>query len=313
MTLQISPALAYKPPVGPKWQELLDKYLKNEHKNYVYEEKLDGSRYLGHIHNIGITFTSRRISDVTHRFAEYTGGKLEHLNVTVPLHDKTILDGELMATSAAAMKEGSYQVFDILFFKGQDLRDLPLRERLPYRKIAVQDIKALYPDVDIHEVETIPILDANLVRLAYEQCVNNGGEGFVLKNLDSPYLTGARSRDMWLKWKRYETYDVIINGFEVSDSDKYGPNGLDTFRHLYGYQYDSEGNLSLVTNIPATSWTDEEHKELKAAGLGSLDGRIAEVGAMERASKGVKLRHPRFIRWRTDKNAKDCKIGEGHD
>ena len=311
--MQIPPAAAYKPPVGTKGQDLLNKILKNADKNWAYEHKLDGSRYLAHMHDKGITFTSRRISDVTEQYAEYTGGKLEHLNVAVTDHQGTILDGELMATSAAAMKEGDYQVFDILFYKGTDVRDLPLKNRIPFRTKAVQEIKKEYPNVEIHEVETIPILDANLTRLAYEQHVKAGGEGFVLKNLNSPYLTGSRSRDMWVKWKRSKTYDVIIQGHQKSDSDKYGPNGLDTFRHLYGYQYDKSGTLCLVSNIPATSWTDDQHKEFKKIGIDALDGRIAEVGAMERASKGVKLRHPRFIRWRDDKNAEDCKISDNDE
>ena len=308
MTMQIGPAAAYKPPVGPKGQDLLNTCLKNEKKNWAYEHKLDGSRYLAHFHDKGITYTSRRISDVTEQYAEYFGGKLEHINVIVTGHNETILDGELMSTSAAAMKGGPYNVFDILFYKGTDLRGLPLKNRLPFRTKAVEEIKKQHPDVEIHEVETIPILDANLAREAYVRHVAAGGEGFVLKNLDSPYLTDSRSRSMWVKWKRQETYDVIIKGFKESDSDKYGPNGLDTFRHLYGYQYDSGGELVLVSNIPATSWTDAAHRDLRAAGLTNLDGKIAEVGAMERASKGVKLRHPRFIKWRDDKNAKDCTI-----
>ena len=308
MIKQIAPAAAYKPSVGQKGQDLINNILHDKTGKYCYENKLDGSRYLAHIMETGITFTSRRISDVTGKYSEYAGGKLQHLNVVVAGYAETILDGELMATSAAAMKEGSYQVFDILFYKGKDLRNLSLRERLIYRRKVIIAIKNQYPDVDIHEVETIPILDAKLTQEAYKKYVAAGGEGFILKNMDSKYLTGSRSKEMFIKWKKSETFDVIIQGFEISESLKYGPSGLSTFRHLYGYQFDENKKLILVSNIPATSFTDIQHIEMKKQGLDQLNGKIAEIEGMGRASKNIKIRHPRFIRWRTDKNIEDCQI-----
>lgn len=199
MTMQIGPALAYKPAAGPKGVELINKCLKNRTGNWGYELKLDGSRYLSHFHTSGVIFTSRRISDVTEKYAEYSGGKLNHLNIALVGHKDTIADGELMSTSAAAMKEGSYMIFDVLFWKGEDVRDEPLRTRIKYRELLMSDIKEQYPNVDIHEVKTTLITNADEVRKAYKKHVAEGGEGFVLKNLDSPYLTDSRSRDMWIK------------------------------------------------------------------------------------------------------------------
>ncbi|MBC8550153.1 MAG: hypothetical protein H8D23_10960, partial [Candidatus Brocadiales bacterium] len=275
MIRQIGPALAYK----PNKVEIVHNILSNKKDTWVYQHKFDGSRYLAHIVDNKVTLTSRRISSVTEKYAEY---ELEHLQFFHDDLNDTVIDGELMSTSAASLTAGEYIVFDILFYKGQDLTALPYKERIKYVHKVVEKIKHKFPDIPVKEAEVMEITDGNLVREHFKQYLAGGGEGFVLKNLESPYLINSRSRNMIIKWKREHTYDVIIQGFEKSDSDKYGPKGLDTFRHLYGYQYDAGGNLVLVSNIPATSWTDAAHRDLRAAGLTNLDGKIAEVGAMER-------------------------------
>ncbi len=300
---QIKPMAAYKPKDGP-YGKVVQDVLNNTSGQWIFDEKKDGSRYLSHFFKGKTVYTGRAISEVTHAFTQTVGGKLSHINFDIPELYGTIADGEYMGTSAASMKQHYYCIFDVLYYKGESLMDRPLSHRNAYKQRVVDEILTINPEAKVEVLSQYPI---ELAAEFFERIVKEGGEGLVLKNLDSLYLPGTRSRFAWIKMKKNETFDVIITGYASSDSDKYGPAGLNTFKHLMASQYNNTGELVEVTHIPATSFTDEQHLQIKVAGVQSLIGKIAEVGGMERASKGIKIRHPRFIRWRIDKNREDCK------
>ncbi len=308
---QIHPQLAYKPPLGGKGPKLIaDIIAGNVDGDWVYDEKRDGSRYLDHIMAAECIFTGRRISDVTGMLSEGDIVKMAHLNLIMPSLADSITDGEYMTTSAHSYIQAPYDIFDALKYKGKDLMPLMLRHRNEYKEHIVQEILQLHPNA---LVSVIPQYPAAGAMAAFQAIVDAGGEGLVLKNLDAPYIPGGKRRNTWVKMKNEETYDVVITDVTASTSDKYGPNGLNTFKHLHGAQYDDSGNLVEVTHIPATGFKDAEHREIYKNGVRALIGKIAEVEGQCRSSKGVRIRHPRFKKWRLDKNASDCQIDEGKE
>lgn len=304
MIRQIEPMLAYKPPLGEKGDKLIDDILNDTSGLWVYDEKIDGSRYMGHIGEETTTYTGRRYSTVTGFLAEITGGKLEHINYNIPALKDTITDGEYDSTSAASLTTAPYRMFDVVSYKSKDLFNHPLSDRNPIKEMVYKAIKNEYPKAPITIIPQHPIAGA---RQAFSDIIAAGGEGLVLKRLDSVYIQGGRSRDAWVKYKVAETFDVVITGYEKSTSDKYGKKGFNTFKHLFAGQYQEDGTFIEVSNIPATGFTDLEHQAFQGK-VKTLIGKIAEVGGMGRDKKGIRIRHPRFLRWREDKNHKDCTI-----
>jgi DNA ligase-1 len=98
----------------------------------------------------------------------------------------------------------TYHVFDILRWEGQDLTTRPLKER---KKLLLTNIKPS---------NRVKIMSFRLVKTAeiqkhFQEYVENGYEGTVLKNVLSTYEPGKRT-GQWIKIKREETVDVNIIG-----------------------------------------------------------------------------------------------------
>lgn len=96
----------------------------------------------------------------------------------------------------------SFVAFDILYFNGKELMDLPLMER----KALLQKTVTESPRMALSR-----ILEANgnaLFALAGQE----GLEGIVAKRRDSKYYTGKRTKD-WYKAKNMMDDDYVICGY----------------------------------------------------------------------------------------------------
>ena len=104
-----------------------------------------------------------------------------------------------------------YYVFDLLYFRGHDLTDLPLlRRKELLKKILPSAPKIRFSDHVWKEGV-----------LFYEVAKEKGLEGIVAKHSQSVYETGRRSRQ-WLKVKTRLTQEGVIAGFtEPGGSRKY--------------------------------------------------------------------------------------------
>lgn len=115
-------------------------------------------------------------------------------------------------------------------------------------------------------------------------------EGFILKErCRAPF---------WYKLKVSETYDLIVSGLEWPTAGKYKTRGWIKSLECAAYV---NGKLRVVANV--SGMTDEVRSKIDSRDI----GRIVEVEANLFASQG-RLKHPRFIRWRADKNEKECVI-----
>ena len=187
---------------------------------WAYEIKWDGVRALAYSEPGRIRFESRNRNDITNSYPE-----LKALNRALSSH-RAILDGEIVAfddngrpsfgrlqgrmhiaSEASArrrMKDTPvvYVVFDLLWLDGHSLMELPYEERRArLHELELQGPHWQTPD---HVVGNgAAVLAASL---------ENGLEGVVAKQLDSPYLPGRRS-PCWLKVKNVLREDVVVGGW----------------------------------------------------------------------------------------------------
>ena len=126
-----------------------------------------------------------------------------------------MLDGELVALDArgvsrfqllqnALRSEASllYCLFDIMFLRDEDLRNLPLLERK-------QRLRSLLPkDPLLAFSEHRPEHGIKY----FKEAEREGLEGIMAKRANSPYRSGERSTD-WLKIKTARRQEAVIVGF----------------------------------------------------------------------------------------------------
>ena len=201
-------------------------------------------------------------------------------------------------------------------------------------------------------------------RAWYEYILLHGGEGLMLKDKQGTYKH-TRGRE-YTKWKKFETWDVVILDY-VEPTRDYTGKEADNPDAYWEYWYDAEDDSSIVielmtmreadeqgllpcTKFYAKDWIgtvkfgvlitdeelkqwikdnpkktkelytkdkdnylvvgetsgfDEETRELITNNQEELKYTVIEVGANELLKTG-KLRHPRFLRFRSDKSASMC-------
>ena len=226
-----------------------------------------------------------------------------------------------------------YSVFDVIAWKGEDISAKPIVERIKH----LSQLSGEYVDVvtywdtpaDIHE---------NWLRILSE-----GGEGVVLTHKNNPYEFGKRTAKHTLKLKKelQENLDVFLTGRYKVATKLYTGSELATWQYWYDevtgkkiYGTPSEriynNTLTPVTrlwylNMAASievatiidgkmvpiGWisgiTDDDRVGI-VDNPESYRGKVVELQAMEIDNSGATptLRHAKIVRWRDDKNFRDC-------
>jgi bifunctional non-homologous end joining protein LigD len=280
--------------------------------NWLFEMKWDGYRAIGAKRDGNIQLYSRNNLDFRAKFPEVA----EALEA---LPDNTIIDGEIVAVDKEGRphfehlqnwkqsKEGElrFYAFDLLWFKGHDVREAQLLER-----------KQLLRDI-------IPVNSA----IKYSDHVQNQGkqlfhsvqkqhlEGMVAKRADSPYQEGKRGGD-WLKIKTHLRQEVVIAGFTEPRGSRQHlgslllgiyENGALTYVGHSGGGIPDEARKELrqkldklvVTKSPFTSTPKRE-----ATTHFVKPQLVCEVSFSEWTKEGY-MRHPVFEGMRPDKRPQD--------
>lgn len=247
---------------------------------YYIEEKFDGTRALVYFFSQptedgGETgycrVFSRRISKKTGFYVENTDSLPHIRDIDVPELGGTILDGEMFIDGLPfkevsstlnclwdkaidrQIEKGfiSFHAFDILFYKGIDLRKMPLERRKVYLHLAVEESNCPYIqeveyfecgkeiDTDVYsevmkrinpqyedqyfdmledDKDTYPHLyycwknQKHLTpRAYYELVVSTGGEGLIVKPKSGKYL--HKRGWEYSKIKKFLTREMIVIGF----------------------------------------------------------------------------------------------------
>ena len=283
--------------------------------------KWDGIRAVGAWDGERLRLFARSGNEVTHRYPELTA-------VGAGFGPQPcVVDGELVAlepdgrpsfpllqTRMNLERAGDiarearrtpvrYYLFDILAHDGDDLADLPLRER----RDVLESVAAASAD----PIAVPPVFDD--VDSALETSDRLRLEGIVVKDPGSRYLRGGRS-DAWLKVKLTRTQEVVIAGIRP------GKGGRSTTFGSLLLGIPDEGGLRYAGRV-GTGFSDSTLKALMTTllplrtdenplvGVPPLDARdalwvrpelVGEVEYGEFTPGGI-LRHPRWRGLRPDK------------
>jgi bifunctional non-homologous end joining protein LigD len=246
---------------------------------WVFERKFDGIRLLAFKHDGQVRLFSRN------RLPQ-TCPPIANAVAALPPAD-LILDGEMSWRGPVR-----YDVFDVVWMSGADLRSLPLEERrahlarLPLRP-------PLYPIETLDEAEP------------WTRACGEGWEGVIAKRRDSKYE--HRRSPHWLKMKCELEQDFVVGGFTDPQGSRVGlgalligffENGDLVFAGKIGTGFDTRLLLTLRTRLDALEIPGSPFT--KAKGLPRLRAHwvrpevVVKVGFIE-WTVHRKLRHPRLL------------------
>jgi bifunctional non-homologous end joining protein LigD len=276
---------------------------------WIFERKLDGIRCIAIKAETRVRLLSRNHLSLNSRFPEVVEA-LEREPAT-----QFVLDGEVVAfagaqTSFARLQQRGERpvsvflyVFDLLHLDGEDTTELPLRERKAILRRALE-FKG--------PIRLTPHRNRDGEALYAEAC-RKGWEGVIAKRADSPYTHG-RSRD-WLKFKCSAQQELVIGGFTAPKGSRTDLGAL-----LLGYY---EGRRLRYAGKVGTGFTRATLRDLagrleplvrerspfadevRERGATWVEPRlVAQIGFSEWTRDG-RLRHPRFLGLREDKEAEE--------
>ena len=239
------------------------------------EAKYDGLRMQVHVSGGEVEIFSRKLEKMTHMFPEIVeaAGKL-------PVKS-AIFEGEALAYNAAEKKYYSFQqtiqrkrkygvekmsrdfplklfVFDLLYRDGKDLTlEKYSKRRSELEKLFSGKGGVLVPS------ELIITDSAKKLQEYFQRSVLEGLEGIIAKDLEQPYIAGAR-KFAWIKLKKSygelaDTVDVVIVGYYQGKGSRreFQFGGL-----LAAVQNDDTGRLETIAKI-GSGFSEDEMRELE--------------------------------------------------
>ena len=256
---------------------------------WIFERKFDGIRLLAFKQGPDVRLFSRNRLPQNIPAVASAIAKLPVENV--------ILDGEVTWDRA-----GAYHVFDIAWLDDRDVRSLPVEERR-----ALLEALPLRPPL-----QRVAALDDPK---PWERASREGWEGVIAKRRGSVYE--HRRSPHWVKMKCEASQEFVVGGFTDPQGARVGLGALlvgyyesddFVFAGKIGTGFDTKLLVALRARLdaierPASPFT-------KAKGLPRLRAHwvhpeiIVQVAFIEWTVHG-KLRHPRLLGVRYDKNPRD--------
>ncbi|WP_293744805.1 DNA ligase D [uncultured Pedobacter sp.] len=292
--------------------------------DWQYEVKWDGYRAMAFLNKGKVDLLSRNNKSFNEKFYPIydllSDWKLNAVldGEILVLNDKGISNfGSLQNWRSEADGELVFYVFDILWYEGKDLMDLPL-----YQRQAI--LNQVLPTND-DRIRLGKVFKASGVDF-FDAAERMGLEGIIAKKINSTYSTNYRSKE-WLKIKVHKRQEVVIAGFtKNADTSK-------SFSSLLLGVYE-QGKLQYVGKV-GTGFSDKLQKSMmeqfkpiivdqspfesipdvnkpsrfrpnppKAKATWLKPELVCEVAFAEVTDDGV-FRHPSFQGMREDKKAKD--------
>jgi hypothetical protein len=289
--------------------------------SWICQEKLNGVRAILHfVRGIGVFGHTRKINDTNFRRTEITDWL--PFVTCIPSFSAT-LDCEvtsegglqettaLLHTSPAESKRRQRDTpllvncFDITNWEGTDLRARRLEERLGFLPTLHTTLAA----AGLSNYFSFPPTFRLCKRDVFERIINQGGEGCVLKNLDSPYRdNSSRDRTSWVKYKREVELTAFVSDFERGRPGTEWENKVASLVFSVNV---TEG-ACVIAKISALPWPFRKEISLYDRSTGSLNlepelfGAVAVISGLELSQNARRLTHARITRWCPDLNSTQC-------
>lgn len=356
-----SPMLALL--IKHKKQEDQDAIWNDENQDWLFQEKIDGCRaILCYDPKTGFDMYSRNLSTTDQLPINY-GEKI--LWPTLDLSQLTfpfVLDCEIVPKNKEIDKSGDFvpvadtqlnlissilslneedskkvqelnpvkfMAFDVLYINDMPQFDKTLRERRSMLKTLLPYL--IKAGVPVEEPMTLELGQSKLN--FYNTIINSGGEGVVVKDLNSKYdITGRRAGE-WVKIKRSvsqamsaeglgDTVDAFVIGFEegtpgtsnegLVSSLKFGVELLDSSNEPI---LDQSGD-PVVHHIATVGGLTQELKEAitdrdifgNVALKQEMYGKVASIDGQDLSSRNLRFAHAVLVNWRADRSANTCKL-----
>jgi bifunctional non-homologous end joining protein LigD len=189
-------------------------------KDWIYEVKWDGFRCIAYCDGKNVELKSKNNNLFNKKFSSISL-ELPELNL------RAVLDGEIVMMDSNGRpnfdkmiythQDGLlvYYVFDLLWYNGYDLRNVPLIAR---RKI----LKAILPKSGA--IRFSEHFSGEKGKELYELAIKHKLEGIVAKRKNSIYKSNFRT-DSWLKIKTGELVEAFVAGY-VLDLDNPGYSSI---------------------------------------------------------------------------------------
>lgn len=298
--------------------------------DYAADEKIDGCHYT----MSACLFISKDHIDKTDNFPHLRDFFM-HLNMP-----NLILDGEINypgktsqyctrvtgsgPDTAIAFQDANgyihYTIFDMLRTpKGTWLMKEPYKNR---RKLVDYFYANYIKGTPMEEFIHLPRIAYDNKRAFKDMILAEGGEGVVLKKLNSLYVMGKKPMWQWMKIKQADEADLVIMGFE-DPKVEYKGKGCDNWpfwKEVNGvsipvtkYYYNGWiGSIILgayvdgeLTKVCTSSGIDENLRIDMSLNPDKYIGKVAKIGYMEATEANIP-RHPKFISIHPDKEAIEC-------
>jgi len=188
--------------------------------DHIFEPKVDGHRLLFSRTDEGTRLYTRSGEEITRKYPELLDGVEDdvvldgEVALTDPesgrisvdaLNDRFRLDDEEAIEAASRDRPVSFIAFDLLRYRGKDVRSLPLLRR----KELLAGVR-----IDNPRITVMPYLEEHGTAL-FDSIRERGMEGIVAKEKRSRYAVGRRARK-WQKVINWTVLDVVITGYRKS-------------------------------------------------------------------------------------------------
>jgi bifunctional non-homologous end joining protein LigD len=281
-----------------------------DNPDWFFEVKWDGYRAIAEIDRERVHLYSRNQLSFEKRYSPIVDS-LQHLG------HQAVLDGEVVVLDGsgkpqfqllqAYQKAGTgtlvYEVFDLLYLDGHDLRKLPLRRRKDILGRLLENLLnvKLSEHIEQHGIAF------------YDAVSQSDLEGVVAKDSRSGYREGFRSQS-WLKVKTHLRQEAVIGGFTEPRGSRAGLGALilgvyENCNLLYigkaGSGFSDQGLAELRTRLESlVQKTCPFQKRPKGhAPIHWVEPRLVCEVSFAAWTDGGHMRHPVFLGLREDKVA----------